>query len=90
MSENQSYQRISKSVSGLLDDELVMMDIEKGKYFALNMVATRIWNVLENPHTISSICEKMLDEYEVEPDECKRDVTALLKEMEKLGLVSKM
>ena len=43
------YVRNSKTISGRLHDEMVMMDIEQGKYFSLNPVATRIWDLLESP-----------------------------------------
>ena len=43
------YIRNSRTISGRLHDELVMMDMEKGKYFSLNPVATRIWDLLEKP-----------------------------------------
>jgi len=89
MSKLHSYQRISNSVGGLLDDELVMMDIEKGKYFSLNKVATHIWDLLKKPHTIPELCELLLSEYDVDPETCKKEVTVLLNEMDKLGLVTK-
>jgi len=41
------YTRNNDTIQGRLNDELVMMDIEKGKYFSLNPVATHIWDLLE-------------------------------------------
>ncbi|TVR15130.1 MAG: PqqD family protein [Balneolaceae bacterium] len=82
-----SYQRISNSVSGLLDDELVMMDIEKGKYFSLNIVATHIWEYIKEPRTFPEICDYLLSEYDVDEATCKKEVSELITELEKLGLV---
>ena len=84
-----SYQRITNSVSGLLDDELVMMDIEKGKYFSLNLVATHIWEYIKEPRTTPEICEYLLSEYDVDEETCKTEVSELITELEKLGLVLK-
>ncbi|MCC5940313.1 MAG: PqqD family protein [Balneolaceae bacterium] len=89
MAKLHSYQRISNSVSGLLDDELVMMDIEKGKYFSLNSVATRIWDIIEQPHTIPELCELLISEYDVDPDTCKKELSVLLDEMDRMGLIVK-
>ncbi len=86
---NVTYKRLSNSVSGLLDDELVMMDIKKGKYFSLNKVATRVWEIIEEPRTQSEICNALLTEYNVDPDTCNNEVSKLLDEMVKLGLVTK-
>ena len=83
------YLRNSKTISGRLHDELVMMDIEQGKYFSLNPVATRIWDMLENPLATGELCKLLMDEYEVDLLQCSKEVEELLAEMTKLGLVSR-
>ena len=85
----QKYVRNSKTISGRLHDELVMMDIEQGKYFSLNPVATRIWELLENPLTIEGLCALLMDEYEVEEEQCRHEVTGVLDEMLKLEIVER-
>jgi hypothetical protein len=84
------YIRNSQTLSGRLSDELVMMDINKGKYFSLNKVATRIWDLLENPLDLKELCEKLKFEYEVEDDLCQKEVKEHLAEMVKLGLVNEV
>ncbi len=81
------YRRNSKTISGRLHDELVMMDIDQGKYFSLNPVATRIWDLLEQPLSTKGLCEILTGEYEVEPDQCRHEVEEYLEEMVRLGLV---
>lgn len=81
------YQRNSKTISGRLHDELVMMDLEKGKYFSLNQVATRLWDLLEKPLAQEELCRLLMDEYEVDYAKCKSEVEDLMNEMVKLGLV---
>ncbi len=84
------YIKNNKTISGRLHDELVMMDLDKGKYFSLNPVATRIWDILEQPLTIDELCDLLKDEYEVETARCQQDVKTHLAEMLKLGLVLEM
>jgi len=84
------YVRNSKTISGRLHDEMVMMDLEQGKYFSLNPVATRIWDLLERPVTTRLLCERLKDEYEVDDDQCLKEVAAHLEEMVRLGLVLEM
>ena len=81
------YLRNNSTISGRLHDELVMMDINKGKYFSLNPVATRIWDLLEKPMTEEEMCMILTDEYDVSPDQCKREVNELLSELADLSLV---
>ena len=81
------YTRNSRTISGRLHDELVMMDLEQGKYFSLNPVATRIWDLLEKEKTLDELCALLTEEYDVESNQCMDEVGELLSGMEGLGLV---
>lgn len=81
------YKRNENTISGRLHDELVMMDIDKGKYFALNPVATRIWDLLENPLSIDELCNLLMEEYDVSESQCREEVQEVVEEMVKLGVV---
>jgi hypothetical protein len=82
------YIRSNKTISGRLHDEMVMMSIDLGKYFSLNSVATRIWDLLEKPMTADELCASLMDEYEVEPGRCRAEVDEHLAGMERIGLIS--
>ena len=84
-----NFTRNEDIISGRLHDELVMMDIEKGKYFALNSVATRIWDLLSEPLPVEKLCARLLEEYNVPPDQCLQEVSEYLEHMVKLGLILK-
>lgn len=84
---NMIYQRNSETISGRLHDELVMMDIQKGKYFSLNQVATQIWDLLEKPTSLDEICNTLMAEYDIKAEQCISNVQSYLNEMQKLGLV---
>lgn len=83
----QRYIRNDSTLSGKLKEELVMMDIDKGMYFSLNPVATYIWEQLEEAHTLDGLVALLVNEYEVDAEECRADVQEHLQEMEKLGLI---
>ncbi|MEE4176004.1 MAG: HPr-rel-A system PqqD family peptide chaperone [Bacteroides sp.] len=82
-----TYYRNPETISGALHDQLVMMDIKQGKYFALNPAATRIWELLENPLSLDALCKALLEEFDVSPDQCQQDVKEHLAEMQRLGLI---
>ena len=71
-----------------LAGEKVMMDLEKGQYFALNSVASRIWEVIESPISVNNVVETLLEEYEVEREECEKSVLEFIKGLEDASLVS--
>lgn len=81
------YRRNSKTISGRLHDELVMMDPEQGKYFSLNPVATRIWDLLELSLSVEELCRMLTDEYDVGHARCLSEVEEYLAVMVRLGLV---
>lgn len=69
--------RISKNddmVSGEVDDEFVMMSIESGKYHLLNETGSRIWELLDEPHTVAELCTILIGEYKISPEICQKQV----------------
>lgn len=70
-----------------LDGDKVMMDLEKGQYFALNSVATRIWDELERPVKVGDIVETLLQEYDVERAECEKSVLEFVQGLENAELI---
>jgi len=70
-----------------MDGELVMMDIERGSYFALNKTATHIWTLLEQPVVIKDLCDQLTSEFNVPAEQCNKDVIDFLKNLLKRGLL---
>lgn len=81
------YLRNNSILAESLQDLLVMLDIDKGKYYSLNSVATRIWELIDQPKTIENICEVLTNEFEVDFEQCKKEVEDHLAQMYKLGLL---
>lgn len=74
-------------VAADMDGEKVMLNIEKGKYYGLDGVGSRIWELIEKPHTVRAIVAKLLEEYDVEEKNCQDDVLAFLNKLHDQGLV---
>lgn len=58
--------------------ELVMMSAAKGNYIGLSEVGARIWELIEAPRTIESLCDALIAEYAVDPETCRAEVDAFL------------
>lgn len=67
--------------------ETAVMSIKRGRYYAVGAVAERIWQMLEAPVSPREITERLLDEYEITPEQCEREVDAFLSELIEEGLV---
>ena len=74
---------ISQEVSG----ETVLLDLESENYFGLDEVGTRIWQLIESAGDLEAIFNTLLEEYDVEEEELLGDLSNLVGEIEKLGLV---
>jgi hypothetical protein len=61
--------------------------VKSGIYYGLNPIGTRIWKLIQEPRTVPEVCDVLLEEYEVEPERCQRDVLALLQELASKGLI---
>jgi hypothetical protein len=71
----------------LSDSEAVMLDIESGTYFGLRDVAKAVWDRLERPVTVEALCVELLEEFEVDPQTCRRDVDSFLADLDAKGLI---
>lgn len=75
-------------VSTELDGEVVLMSIEKGAYFGLNNVLSRIWKLIETPITVNQLCAALMTEYEVEAETCRKDVIEALQTLAEKNLIT--
>jgi hypothetical protein len=71
----------------LNDTEMVMLDIERGAYFGLQGVGKAIWDLLETPVTVDELCGHLMEQFEVDAETCRRDVTGFLEELRARELV---
>jgi len=68
-------------------DELVMMSAAKGNYIGLSEVGARIWELIDSPRTIESVCDALVAEYDVDPVTCRAEVDAFLANLDQHGAV---
>ena len=74
-------------LSARVGDEIMMMSPEHGKYIGVNEVGARIWELIETPSDVATVCEELQREFEVSPEICKAEVDSFLAEMEKHGAI---
>jgi len=71
-------ERGQDQVSSIVDGEVVLMNVANGTYFQLNSVGSRVWTLIEKPTPAAAVCDRLVDEFEVERQTCEADVLALL------------
>jgi hypothetical protein len=73
--------------SAVGSDDAVMLSVTAGKYFGLNAVAARIWELLERPMTVTELCGKLCEEFEVDMQTCEAAVLNFSGEIVDNGIV---
>ncbi len=68
-------------ISSKIDDEVVMMSIEEGKYFGLDSIGSIIWGLLDKPKSLKCIIPQLLKEFEVSEEECLQDCSSFILDM---------
>lgn len=69
------------------DNDLVMVDLHGGEYFALDPVGARMWDLLTTGKTLSRVAAALAVEYEATEDEILRDCTKLADDLLERGLL---
>jgi hypothetical protein len=69
--------QLSSEVAG----EAVILHMDRGVYFGLDPIGTRVWGLIRSPCRVSDVCAALELEYEVDAGRCQGAVLALLREM---------
>ena len=79
--------RSEEPVAVEVDRKIVMMSVEQAMYFGLEGTGPRIWALLEQPRSVASLCEALTGEFEVDPEDCRREVIGFLEELRTAQLI---
>lgn len=71
-----------------MDGETVMMSIERGEYYGIGGVGTRVWELLAQPTSIAEIIRSICAEYEVDEAACRADMQAFVEKLVQNGLIT--
>ena len=70
-----------------IEDNLIILNSETGKYLELNTSAKFIWKLIENGKNYSEILTSLLDEFEVSIEEAQLALDDLLLNIKKQDLI---
>lgn len=64
-----------------MDDEIVMINLDRGEYYGLDNIGSEIWEMLEGEISVMHLCEVLGKKYRVGSEQCLKDILPFLKEM---------
>ena len=65
---------------------MVLLELSSERYFGLNEVGTRIWQLLSDGGDPRAVLDALFEEFEVDRDQLAADLEAYLDEMVQAGL----
>ena len=66
---------------------VVLLDLEDGRYFALDEVGGRVWDLCDGSRTVSEIAAMIGEEYDAPADAIERDLAELMSDLANEELV---
>ena len=76
-----------RQISSAMGAEQAILQLDSGKYFGLNPVGSRVWQLAAEPRKVSDILATLLAEYEVPAERCRADLLAVLRQLQTAGLI---
>ena len=65
-----------------IEDELVALNLETSFYYGVDGMGTQIWRLLIDENmTLAEACARLLEEYDVDADKCRREVRAFVEQL---------
>ncbi len=79
-----------KVVSARHADATVLLDADRGRYYTLNEVGGRIWELVGAGEPVFEILQCLEREYDASPDKLQADVAALLEHLLRVKLIDRV
>ena len=74
-------------ITNEIDDEILMMSIEDGKYYGLNPVGSEIWKLIEEPKTIEEIIPALMEIFDIDEETCSKESLDFIESMIKNNII---
>lgn len=85
--EHDFFVKKEEHLSARIDTIEVLMSMHDGKYYSLNGVASRIWELLIKPLSLSELCSILQGEYAISKEICENEVRTYLAQLLKMQLI---
>lgn len=71
-----------------LDQESVLLNLNTERYFGLDEVGTRMWQLITSAPTIDTAYFQLIDEFDVDPETLRSNLHDLLNHLMENGLIA--
>lgn len=64
-----------------------VLHLEEGVYYSMSEVGARVWELIQEPKILHEVQAQLMEEYEVEAEQCERELLTLIGELAAKKLV---
>jgi hypothetical protein len=68
-------------------EESVILNLKNEVYYGLEGVGARVWHMVKKPRRIAELRDAILEEFDVDPTRCERDLMELLERLLAEGMI---
>jgi hypothetical protein len=87
LDRNCIVQRNVDVIAAEADQDLVMVSVANGSYYAVSDVARAIWEAIEHPKKVSDLIDNLASGYNVDQSKCEQEALSFLADLQKEGLL---
>jgi len=69
-----------------VDDELVILNLDRNDYNWLNPVGRAVWELIDRPCAVGDLCRRISEQFDASPDQIAADMLPFLAALVKQGL----
>jgi hypothetical protein len=74
-------------LSTRVDDEIFILNPIRDNYIGLDSIGRRVWELIEVPTSVDSVCQQVTREYQGDTAQIPLDLIAFLEELHSEGLL---
>ena len=74
-------------VAAEADNDLVMVSIANGSYYAVSDVAREIWEAIERPRKVFDLIDDLAKSYDIDRTTCQAETLSFLEDLRSEGLL---
>ena len=84
---NVRYRRSPDALHAEVGEDVVALQVERGRCFGMEKVTADVWKLLEDELSLAEICDRLHQDYDVDEATCRTDVERLLALLMEEGLI---
>lgn len=84
---NLTYRRAPDALFSEVGEDVVALHVERGQCYGMEKVSSAVWKLLAEPRDLEAICAFLVEQYAVDPNDCRTEVGQFLEQLSSEGLV---